>query len=204
MNSRKTLLGDSLFFYDYDYWKYLQAMNYSQFLKVSVLEAETPFVHKDHKYNETIKYFPFGPSLSAFNNAIFYISGVSLQFFSIFFGKNDDINFFAESKHSYGYAEKPIRRLLKKVQIAPGLDKVMAGFLSEKFHNEAVIKDTEFFKDLFQLEWDSFIEEGKHFLKRKQAEIYINLFDECNNTAIYLPRVTANEVARKVRCVQQI
>jgi len=81
----------------------------------------------------------------------------------------------------------------------------MREFLKERFPNEGLVKNTEFLKFGFKHMWYSFIEDAKSFMEKRQSEIYFNLLDECNNTAIYLPRGTANEIAiRKQRSFKQL
>jgi len=127
------------------------------------------------------------------------MSEISQVFFNTFGGEEAGISFFAETKHSYNYTRGATKRLLETVKLVPGLDGVMADFLKEKFPDKAAVKNTEFFEDNVKQKWYLFIDEAKSFLKKRQSEIYINLLDECNNTAIYLPRVTANQVARKIQ-----
>jgi len=198
------------FYFDGDEWDYLQSQNYSQFLKINVLDSETPL--KDIQYTKlentdefaelfNYSYFPFGPLVSGLNNGIFYISEISLFFTNVLGGEEAGISFFAETKHLYNYTSGATKRLLETVKLVPKLDGVMSEFLKEKFPNETAIQNTEFFRDedKSDREWFSFIDEAKSFLKKRQNEIYINLLDECNNTAIYLPRVTANQVARQIQ-----
>jgi len=190
---------DAYLFMSHDNWKLLQLLNYSQFLKVSNLDTDVLFEHNNLYHNKSVTYFPFGPSVSGLQNSIFYISELSLVLFSILRGEKASSQFFAESKHFYGYAEDLIRRLLKSVKIVPGLNKVMAEFLSEHFANDAAVKNTEIFRYSTGENWLSLINKAKIYLQKKQKEIYINLVNDCNNTAIYLPRITANEVARQIQ-----
>jgi len=210
VNTHTDRFGYRMYFSN-DCWRYLQSLNYAQFLKTNVLDVETAFVYSFYtdlldrfQWRSNNSYFPFGPLVSGLNNGIFYISEVSRLFIKIFGGEKAGISFFAKTKHSYNLTGGVFKRLLETIKLVPGLDSVMVEFLKEKFPNEAAVKNSKFIKPeeqeyLFSQEWFSFIEAAKSFLKKRQGEIFINLLDECNNTAIYLPRVAANQVVRQIQ-----
>jgi len=124
-----------------------------------------------------------------------FVSELSLLFFQLFRNEAPLGDYFSKVKPNYNFSEGVSKRLLENVRLVSGLDQVMTDLLTKLYPTVKANKDVQ---SLFEIQ-RGFHEKAKLFLKKRKPKIFTQLLEDCNNTAVYLPRETANEVANKIQ-----
>jgi len=94
-------------------------LDYSEFSKVKTIGRE-PFGYRGG--TGTAKtFFSFGPLVAGLLNELFFASEISLFLNNFFGSKAEDKSFFTTSKPNYNSTEGVVKRLLKNIEILPGL-----------------------------------------------------------------------------------
>jgi len=129
--------------------------------------------------------------MSGLYYSMYLVSEIRILFLNLLNEDKDIAFYFTKSKPNYNLTEYVHKRLVELVKIVPGLDKIMAEVMPQNFPNETAFVNNNY----SYFEWSLFANDAKTFLEKRQREIYMELFEDCNNTALYLPKTIAYEVA---------
>ncbi|CAL8140383.1 unnamed protein product [Orchesella dallaii] len=86
-------------------------------------------------------------------------------------------------------------QLKHNVTLVPGLVSIMRDMYQQLWPNNV--------HDIFSREYKRFLSEAENLLNRKQKMLFNELIVQCNNTALIMPRVEANRLARNIQTTNQ-